>query len=104
MLIILGLQELGGHVAKDENGVKEAVIRLLQHDLGLKVVAADSRNGREKGSSIYSNIESEEAIRINGSPVASESPTRRPIVLQRLKVTRKSLHHWLQKRIGSSTQ
>ncbi|KAI3473247.1 hypothetical protein Pfo_030539 [Paulownia fortunei] len=107
VLIILGLQELGAHVAKDESGVGEAVIRLLQHDLGLQVFAVGSRTGsdirRDKGSHIHSIFELEEVLERSGSPQALESPTRRPIVLQRLKVTRKSLHHWLQRRTVSST-
>ncbi|KAL7095745.1 hypothetical protein ACP275_10G042800 [Erythranthe tilingii] len=100
--IILGLQELGSDVIKGESdGVKEAVIRLLEHDLGLQVFAAGSRSGRGKGSRMYSSSIGE-TIERSESKQASESPTRRPMVLQRLKVTRESLHHWLQKKMESS--
>lgn len=84
------------------------MIGLLQHDLGLQVFAAGSRTGndvtRDKGSPIYSSLNLEEVDEKSSLPQASESPTRRPIVLQRLKVTRESLHRWLQRRTGSSTQ
>ncbi|KAK6140334.1 hypothetical protein DH2020_025929 [Rehmannia glutinosa] len=105
--IILGLEELGGHAAKDDSGVKEAVVRLLQHDLGLHVFASGFRTGndvrRDKGSPTHSSLNLEEVLERSGSPQALESPTRRPVVLQRLKVTRKSLNHWLQRRTRSST-
>ncbi|KAG8376505.1 hypothetical protein BUALT_Bualt09G0070400 [Buddleja alternifolia] len=98
--IVLGLQKLGSHFTKDESGVREGVIRLLHHDLGLHVLAVGFRTGNDIKTDKRGPLRLEEEVleRIV-SPQAPESPTRRPIVLQRLKVTRESLHHWLQRRI-----
>lgn len=93
--IILGHQQLGACVSNDESGIREAVTRLLQHDLGLQVFPAGSRTtndtDRDQGSPIHTSLN------------LKESPTRRPIVLQRLNVTRKSLRQWLR-RTGSLTR
>ncbi|KAL0409865.1 UNVERIFIED_CONTAM: Pentatricopeptide repeat-containing protein, chloroplastic [Sesamum latifolium] len=107
MLIVLGIQQLGDNVSKDESGVGEAVIRLLQHDLGLKVFEAGPRIGndtrRDQGAPTHSNLKLEEELDRSSLPHTPESPTRRPLVLQRLKVTRESLHRWLQRKMGTST-
>ncbi|PIN13305.1 hypothetical protein CDL12_14076 [Handroanthus impetiginosus] len=90
--IILGLPGVHAHVSKEESEVKEAVVRLLQHDLGLQVYEADSRTGiditRDKG-----------VLEGSSSTRESEAPTRRPVVLHRLKLTGESLHHWLQRKM-----
>lgn len=103
--IILEHQQLSARVSKDECGIMEAVTRLLQHDLGLQVFAAGSRTmNRDKGSPTHTSLNLEDVDEISrGLAKASESPTRRPIVLQRLYVTRKSLRQWLQ-RTGSVTE
>ncbi|KAL0309777.1 UNVERIFIED_CONTAM: Pentatricopeptide repeat-containing protein, chloroplastic [Sesamum radiatum] len=89
MLIVLGIIQLGDNVSKDETGVGEAVIRLLQHDLGLKVFEAGPRIGndtrRDQGTPTHSNLKLEEELDRSSLPHAPESPTRRPLVLQRLK-------------------
>lgn len=102
--IILEHQQLGAHVTKEEYGIREAVTRLLQHDLGLQVFAAGSRTiNRDTGSPTRTSLNLDDVDeRSRGLAKASESPTRRPIVLQRLYVTRKSLRQWLQ-RTGSLT-
>ncbi|KAK4419153.1 Pentatricopeptide repeat-containing protein, chloroplastic [Sesamum alatum] len=106
MLIVLGLQKLGDNVSKDDTGVRDAVIRLLQQDLGLQVFEAGPRIGndtrRDQGSPTSSNLKLEELER-SSLPHAPQSPTRRPLVLQRLKVTRESLHRWLHRKMGAST-
>lgn len=104
LLIILEQQRHGDHASKDESGVGEAVIRLLQHDLALEVIESGLRTGSERGNkgsstTLSLNFEVDEKSRLAET---SESPTRRPIILQRLKVTRKSLHHWLQRKTVSS--
>lgn len=93
LLIILGQHKHGACVTKDEGGVAEAVIRLLQHDLALQVFENDTNKGSPVSSSM--NLKVEDNSRLAET---LESPTRRPIVLQRIKVTRESLHHWLQRR------
>nr|AYM00956.1 pentatricopeptide repeat protein [Salvia miltiorrhiza] len=104
LLIVLEQQGHGDRANKDESGVGEAVIRLLQHDLALEVIEAGSRSGSDRGnkgsptsSSLMFEVDEKSSL-----AETSESPTRRPIILQRLKVTRKSLHHWLQRKTVSS--
>ncbi|KAL1545882.1 pentatricopeptide repeat-containing protein, chloroplastic-like isoform X2 [Salvia divinorum] len=102
--IILEQQRHGDRASRDESGVGEAVIRLLKHDLALEVIEAGSRTGSDrdnKGSPTNSSLNFE--VDEKGSLAeTSESPTRRPIILQRLKVTRKSLHQWLHRKTVSS--
>ncbi|KAK4481040.1 hypothetical protein RD792_011909 [Penstemon davidsonii] len=109
LLIILGVQELGARIAKDENGgVREAVMKLLQHDLELQVLSSGSATRdnirRDKGIPVYPNLRLEEVLDRSGSSQASGSPARRPIILQRLRVTRESLYHWLQRKMHASTR
>lgn len=105
MLLILSVQEIGACVGKDEIGVKEAVIKLLQYDLGLQVISRGSRIGNNKKSDVEnpvcSNLKLEDLKRSGPSPQL-ESPTRRPVVLQRLKITKESLHHWLQRKTAAT--
>ncbi|CAK9138344.1 unnamed protein product [Ilex paraguariensis] len=102
MLIILGVQELGAVGAKHESGVKDAIIKLLQDNLGLKVLLKGHKTATERKIHLenpfgsYSDME--EIIGGNELPPQMESPTRRPAALQRLKVTKESLNHWLQRR------
>ncbi|GER28667.1 pentatricopeptide repeat-containing family protein [Striga asiatica] len=88
VIIILGIHEVAAHPTRDENGVGEAVTRLLEHDLGLHVFAVGS-------SSTHSHSELGKVHERSWSKPGS--PIRRPIILQRLKVTRDSLHAWLRK-------
>ncbi|XP_073283378.1 pentatricopeptide repeat-containing protein At5g02830, chloroplastic-like isoform X2 [Primulina huaijiensis] len=90
VLIILGAREL----YQDENGIREAVIRLLHRDLGLQVLSSEVK---------YQNLRSEEVHEGSSLPPASKSPSRRPVALQRLKVSRESLQHWLQRRLDAAT-
>ncbi|KAL1815966.1 hypothetical protein ACET3Z_018540 [Daucus carota] len=94
MSIILGVQEVGSSDANHDN-VKDAIIKLLRDDLGLEVISGAT-------GSINSNSDTDNINTITvGYPTGLESP-RRPAVLQRLKVTKKSLNKWLQKRLGAS--
>lgn len=101
MVIILG--------AKTETGgVEDAVRRLLQHDLGLEVLSVNpitaSYNKGEKERPMYTGMMVEEAVKSNGPSQAFGASARRPVNLRRLRVRWESLHHWLQRRIGSSRQ
>ncbi|KAL3839610.1 hypothetical protein ACJIZ3_024201 [Penstemon smallii] len=107
LLIILGVQELGARIAKDDNcGVREAVMKLLQHDLELQVLSSGSTTRknirRDNEIPMYPNLRLEEVLDRSGSSQASGSPARRPIILQRLRVTRESLYHWLQRKMHAS--
>lgn len=107
VLIILGVQESDSGAVNCKFDVKDAIIKLLRDDLGLQVVLEESESATDR--KIKVNLEnppasypnSAETI-ISGLPALLESPTRRPADLLRLKVTRKSLYNWLQKRLGAS--
>ncbi|CAA0836461.1 Pentatricopeptide repeat-containing protein -chloroplastic [Striga hermonthica] len=93
--VIIILQEVVTHPNRDENGVREAVTRLLEHDLGLHVfaVGSSSTHSRSESGNVHERSWSKPGSRI-----------RRPIVLQRLKVTRDSLHAWLLKGTRSTAR
>lgn len=96
MSIILGVQEVVSSDAKHDS-VKDAIVKLLQDDLGLEVIFAAGRS-----MSLNSDADFKNTITA-GFPTQLESPTRRPADLHRLKVTRKSLYNWLEKRLDAST-
>lgn len=79
MLILLGISKRDSNPANHVADVKDTVIKLLHDQLGLEVFL-------------------DKTLRKNRLPVASVSSTRRPAIVQRLKVTKKSLHFWLQRR------
>ncbi|GKV30121.1 hypothetical protein SLEP1_g38977 [Rubroshorea leprosula] len=102
VLIIIGVGVLD---ADPKSEVKDSIIKLLKNELGLEVilvktkVTEDERVDTENLSSSNPNIEV--TVRNNKVPMKSLSSTRRPVILQRLKITKRSLHHWLQRRIGA---
>ncbi|KAK1563614.1 hypothetical protein Q3G72_030059 [Acer saccharum] len=100
MLIILGPNKSGANPARHNSEVADAITKLLQDDLGLEVLldrlALDESADPENPLDSDHNLEE-----ITGSKelhIELESSTRRPAILQRLKVTKKSLHIWLQRR------
>nr|GMD62710.1 pentatricopeptide repeat-containing protein At5g02830, chloroplastic [Ipomoea batatas] len=104
--IILGVDQVGTPAANHESGVKETIIELLQHDLGLEVVSTGSKTETDRN---YGEINSadefsdtEENRESGVLPSQSDFPTRRPAVLQKLKITKESLHSWLQRRMDDS--
>ncbi|KAK2999793.1 hypothetical protein RJ639_022856 [Escallonia herrerae] len=99
MLIILGVQEVGASAVKHELNVKDAIIKLLRSDLGLKVLLEGPSMAIKRENPSYSNLED---LRGSALPTQLESPTWRPAVLERLKITGESLSHWLRKRSGDS--
>ncbi|RAL53767.1 hypothetical protein DM860_004238 [Cuscuta australis] len=76
-----------------ESGVRETIIKLLQHDLGLEVALTGSKT--ETGRNHSKKSSANEAS--NTEKLHRDSSTRRPTVLPRLKITKESLHRWLQK-------
>ncbi|KZV51570.1 pentatricopeptide repeat-containing protein chloroplastic-like [Dorcoceras hygrometricum] len=100
ILIILGVQEL----YEDGNGIREAVIRLLHYDLGLQVLSFGSRTWNDERKEVEDRNMRSEVHEDSSLPPASRSPSRRPVALQRLKVTRESLQHWLQRRLVTPTK
>lgn len=93
MSILLGVQEVGAGAATHIFNIKDAIIKLLQDELGLEVLLTGPR------IPIQENV----ATRSGTLPTQLESPTptRRPAVLLRLKVPKESLLHWLQRRFSA---
>lgn len=101
MLIILGVSERHANAAKQKSEVKDAVMKLLQDELGLEVplVEPQVKNGLvDLQTPIDADPVLLETVGKNSLSSKPLSSTRRPVILQRLKVTRKSLNHWLWRR------
>ncbi|KAF4396301.1 hypothetical protein F8388_019847 [Cannabis sativa] len=96
MLITLGIGKVDTIPDELELGVKDAITKLLQDELGLEVLS----KGLEIASNTQMYLESTNHSTSNSEYLGSnELPTeRRPVVMQRLMVTRKSLRQWLYKR------
>lgn len=105
ILITFGISKAVTDPATHNFEVKSAIIKLLQDELGLEVLLAGPRNALNKKKNSESLLESdlnfEQLTRRKSLLTELESSTRRPDVVQRLKVTRKSLQHWLQRRLGA---
>ncbi|KAF8402784.1 hypothetical protein HHK36_010875 [Tetracentron sinense] len=104
MVIILGVRIEGPGAAKQESEVQDAVIKLLRDELALSVVLVGpiiSVDRNDLGSPLDLDPNRENPGK-NRLYMEFESSARRPAVLRRLKVTRKSLYHWLQKRMGAT--
>lgn len=79
--------------------VREAIFKLLRYDLGLEVLSAGMRVKKDTGGGGSENPFALNEV-LQSSDLASplDSPARRPAVLQRLRITKVSLDHWLHKR------
>lgn len=104
ILVILGVSKIGADPKKQILEVKDAISKLLQDDLGLEVLPTEPNIALHKTidleSPAYSWPEPGEELGRNESRTGLQYSTRRPVVVQKLKVTRESLQHWLQKRCG----
>lgn len=101
LFILLGLKKAAMATEKAKWEVEEAIIKLLRDELGLEVIVAESRNFTMQSLSGSHTEVVENNLENTNFPTELKSSTRRPAVLKRLRVTRKSLHHWLQKRLVS---
>uniref|UniRef100_A0A7N0SVC9 Pentatricopeptide repeat-containing protein n=1 Tax=Kalanchoe fedtschenkoi TaxID=63787 RepID=A0A7N0SVC9_KALFE len=105
MLIILGTTLVDHDLPNHESDVKEAVIKLLQDELGLEILIQDSRSnpGREIQSPTPPKLKGEGEMDANNSihHLDISTTARQPAVIHRIKVTRKSLNQWLQRREGN---
>ncbi|XP_043710490.1 pentatricopeptide repeat-containing protein At5g02830, chloroplastic [Telopea speciosissima] len=102
MTIILGIKRKGPGATNHASEVQNAVIELLQDELGLDVILEQPRipiTRNDFGSPFNPDMNNENNMN-SRLPIDFEPLARRPAVLQRLKVTRKSLYHWLQRRVG----
>ncbi|GAV84190.1 PPR domain-containing protein/PPR_2 domain-containing protein/PPR_3 domain-containing protein [Cephalotus follicularis] len=108
MLIILGVQNEEANPGKHKDNVKDVIVKLLQDELGLAVllvrpkITFDNKTGLEYPFNTDANLK--DVLGRNRLSRELLSPTRRPVILQRLKVTRKSLHHWLQRKVSAFRQ
>lgn len=91
MLIILGVGKVYAVLDEKEQEVKDAITKLLQTELGLEVLST----GLKIAPSQQVDTES---VGTNDFPREVKYSTRRPVVIQRLKVTKESLQHWLQRK------
>ncbi|XP_077217484.1 tetratricopeptide repeat (TPR)-like superfamily protein isoform X2 [Tasmannia lanceolata] len=102
LIIISGvIRKEGLHAADNEFEVQGAVIKVLQDELGLEVLAGPGiALGRNNPQSPSDSNPTSESLRKNDFPMGVEFSARRPSDLGRLMVTRKSLYQWLEKRVG----
>ncbi|XP_040947134.1 pentatricopeptide repeat-containing protein At5g02830, chloroplastic isoform X4 [Gossypium hirsutum] len=101
MLIILGVSEKREEAANVISGVKDAAMKLLQDELGLEVLLVEPQVKKDGWVDLQTPGANTVLLEKAGKNSLSSKPlssTRRPVILQRLKVLRKSLNHWLQKR------
>ncbi|PPD92329.1 hypothetical protein GOBAR_DD10733 [Gossypium barbadense] len=101
MLIILGVSEKREEAANVISGVKDAAMKLLQDELGLEVLLVEPQVQKDGWVDLQTPGANTVLLEKAGKNSLSSKPlssTRRPVILQRLKVLRKSLNHWLQKR------
>ncbi|KAL2933829.1 hypothetical protein RDABS01_016948 [Bienertia sinuspersici] len=96
LVVIIGITKVGV-----EYTVKDAITKLLKKELGLEVTAVkpsvtvDRTHNDGSGSDLVSNSR---GAKISELPNNPNNPARRPAVLQRLMVSKKSLNYWLQRR------
>ncbi|CAH9078252.1 unnamed protein product [Cuscuta epithymum] len=91
--------------AEHESEVKETIIKLLEHDLGLQVASTGSKDKicRNYGMIISVDESSCEEGNRERDVLTSQvySHTRRPALMQRLKITKESLRRWLHRRVDA---
>lgn len=100
LFIILGLKKAAINTDMYKSEVEDAITKLLRDELGLEVILAESRKFSLQ-SIAASHTDVENNLENTGLQTELKSSARRPAVLKRLRVTRKSLHHWLRKRVVS---
>ncbi|KAK7245191.1 hypothetical protein RIF29_40026 [Crotalaria pallida] len=103
ILIIIGATKVDETPAKHISEVEEAIVKLLQNELGLEVHPARTRFAPSDTTKLekhnLSNLSIEALPGENASPTRMGFHTRRPAVLHRLKVTKKSLYRWLHRKV-----
>ncbi|WJX79229.1 hypothetical protein P8452_62368 [Trifolium repens] len=102
ILIIIGATKADENPSKDILEVQEAMMKLLRNELGLEVFPARTRFAPNDTPKLQTpklpNLTMEALPGENASTTTMGFHTRRPALLQRLKVTKKSLHRWLQRK------
>lgn len=102
ILIIIGATKADESPAKELLEVQGTIIKLLRNELGLEVLPARTRfapsDTPKFESPNLSNLSIEALPGEKALATTMGYQTRRPAVLQRLKVTKKSLFSWLQRK------
>lgn len=103
ILIIIGATIADKTPAKHISEVQDTITKLLQDELGLEVLPAITRFALNDTVKLENRVMLKPNLEVipgkDVLPTTMQFKTRRPAVLQRLKVTKKSLHHWLQRKV-----
>lgn len=101
ILIVIGATKVDENLSKRILEVQEAMIKLLRNELGLEVFPARTRLALSDTPKLkHPNLTNLKIEALPGDDALSTSmgfQTRRPAILMRLKVTRKSLYSWLHR-------
>ncbi|XP_061366647.1 pentatricopeptide repeat-containing protein At5g02830, chloroplastic [Gastrolobium bilobum] len=104
ILIVIGSTKADESPAKHLLEVQKAIIELLRNELGLEVLPARTRIAPSGTAKLknpnLSNLNIEALPGEKALPTMMGFQTRRPAVLQRLKVTKESLYRWLQSKVS----
>ncbi|KAL5059921.1 hypothetical protein RYX36_031525 [Vicia faba] len=104
ILIIIGATKADESPSKEILEVQEAIIKLLWNELGLEALPAKTSFAPNDRTKLQNpkllNLSLKALPADNALASTSGVHTRRPAVLQRLKVTKKSLHRWLQRKVS----
>lgn len=101
MIITLGIGKIDAVPDEQELEVKDAITKLLQDELGLEVLPQGLKIAPNKQMYLESPSDlapKSDDFRSNELLTEMKYSTRRPVIMQRLKVTRESLQHWLHRR------
>ncbi|ESQ40192.1 hypothetical protein EUTSA_v10012661mg [Eutrema salsugineum] len=101
LLIILGTGEANIDPGKQEIAVKDVLVQLLKDELSLVVLPAGHRHVLDITLDARCVDDADQGIELtseNTKSIVGISSTRRPAILERLMVTKASLHQWLQRK------
>ncbi|KAK7285109.1 hypothetical protein RJT34_19868 [Clitoria ternatea] len=101
ILIIIGATKVDENPPKHILEVQEAIIKLLRNELGLEVFPARTKFALSETAKLdhpnISNLNIEALPGEHALATTTGFQTRRPAILVRLKVTKKSLYSWLHR-------
>ncbi|XP_047162789.1 pentatricopeptide repeat-containing protein At5g02830, chloroplastic isoform X1 [Vigna umbellata] len=102
ILIVIGATKVDENPNKRILEVQEAIIKLLRNELGLEVFSARTRLALSDTPKLkhpnFANLKIGALPGEDALPTLTGFQTRRPAILVRLKVTRKSLYSWLHRK------
>lgn len=101
LVIILGTGEANTNSGKQEIDVKNVLVKLLKDELSLVLLPAGQRRVLEITQDercVDDADQNTEDTSKNTKSIIGISSTRRPAILERLMVTKASLHKWLQRK------